>query len=241
MNLIEKIKQTMNFVDLSVELNASSPSWHGECGFKLRTNLDYEDCTSSAKFRVQSIQMDAGMGTHLDAPAHCFEGAVTVDKILLEDLLFIPLHVINVTAKVEQNDDYVINQADVFEYEKHHGKISEKSLVVFCTGWDKYSHDAVRFRNADANGIMHFPTVGVDAIDYLLTKNIIGIWVDTLGPDGNADGDFVVHQKVLGAGKYIVERLANLEAVPASGAYAIILVPRIQGATESPSRVIAIF
>lgn len=74
-------------VDLTHPLLSSTPSWDGSCGFTLNGDVDYDDCNPPYLFRNQKIDMRAGMGTHMDAPAHCFEGASTIEKLALENLI----------------------------------------------------------------------------------------------------------------------------------------------------------
>ena len=51
---------------------------------------------------------------------------------------------------------------------------------------------------------------------------------------------FPVHKIMLGAGKYIIENIANCDQMPAAGGYVIALPLRIEGATESPIRAVGL-
>jgi kynurenine formamidase len=64
--------------------------------------------------------------------------------------------------------------------------------------------------------------------------------VDTLSLDAASASRFVAHLALLGAGKYGVELLANLGAVPPSGATIIVGGPKHEGATGGPARVYAV-
>jgi kynurenine formamidase len=68
---------------------------------------------------------------------------------------------------------------------------------------------------------------------------VVGIGVDTCSIDRLVAGDYPVHHLWLGAGRWAVENLANLEEVPAAGAFVVVGVPRIAGSTGFPARVIA--
>ena len=61
-------------VDLTHTISSDAPTWEGDCGFSHDIMLDYASCTTPVKFRVQTINMVAGLGTHIDAPAHCIPG-----------------------------------------------------------------------------------------------------------------------------------------------------------------------
>lgn len=68
-------------------------------------------------------------------------------------------------------------------------------------------------------------------------QTIIGI--DTLSPDAGGK-DFPVHRVILGAGKYIVENIANAAAVPPTGAKILIMPVKIKDGTEAPVRLVAV-
>ncbi|WP_410054752.1 cyclase family protein [Legionella genomosp. 1] len=42
---------------------------------------DYSDCNSDVKFRLERFRMEAGVGTHMDAPAHCVLAGPSVEQI----------------------------------------------------------------------------------------------------------------------------------------------------------------
>lgn len=85
---------------------------------------------------------------------------------------------------------------------------------------------------------MHFPGFFKEAIDYLLTKNIVGIGIDALSSDGS-DINFAVHHKILAAGKYIIENLCSLEKLPPQGSKVITLALKIKNGSEAPCCVVA--
>jgi kynurenine formamidase len=218
-------------IDLTHNLSAKIPTWNGKCGFDHETKLDYTECTSEVKFRVQQIKMHAGIGTHIDAPSHCTPGAATVDKLQLEHLIS-PLCVIDVHKKATEN--YIISNTDILDFESNYGKIPEHSFVAFYTGWSKHWHNESKYHNNHV-----FPSICATAASTLITRNISGIGIDTLSPDIPKSG-FPVHKIILGADKYIVENIANLETMPAIGAYTLVLPIKGQGLTESPVRMIGL-
>ena len=74
-------------IDLTHTLNKKSPSWDLNCGFKHKIILDYKDCKTDSLFRVQGLNTPAGIGTPIDAPAHCIKGSFSVKDLKLEDLI----------------------------------------------------------------------------------------------------------------------------------------------------------
>jgi kynurenine formamidase len=213
-------------VDLTHYLDENAPTWSGGCGFRLEIKLDYEQ-----GLRVQSVKSHAGVGTHMDAPSHFIEGSWNIGDIPLEQLI-VPACVL----KIEGTADLFIEPSDIARYERQWGSIPEKALFIASTGWELRWGDPVRYRNPDSEGRMRFPGFSAAAADYLLEKDISGVGIDTLSPDGSNNKKFPVHEKILGAKKYILENLANLGAMPPSGAYVIVFPPKARHATESACR-----
>ena len=63
--------------------------------------------------------------------------------------------------------------------------------------------------------------------------------IDTLSPDRPEDG-FKVHKNFLGAGKIIIENVANLDSMPPSGSFVLILPIPIKDGTEAPVRLVGL-
>ncbi|MCD6047141.1 MAG: kynB [Gammaproteobacteria bacterium] len=219
----------LKLIDLTHALHPQIPCWEGGCGFRQKIKVDYEACQTLTKFRVYEISMQAGIGTHMDAPAHCFPGAISMADIPLEQL-FSPAVVIDVSSKA--NESYLIRVEDIFAFEARHGEIPPKSFVIFYTGWDKFWSQPEYYRNQQ-----RFPSVSAETAELLLVREISGLGIDTLSPDCGAS-DFPVHQIILGAGKYIVENIANASQLPAVGAYVLALPIKIAEGTEAPVRLV---
>lgn len=216
--------------DLTHPLCSDAPTWNGSCGFCLDIQQDYDKV-----FRVQQIKMHAGVGTHMDAPSHRIKGGDSISDIPLEQLI-VPICVINVSERAEA--DYEISTQDIEDYENKHGEIGQNSLVIGFTGWNRFWMNAERYRNEDVNGQMHFPAFSAQAAERLLKRDIAGIAIDTLSPDC-LDKGYPVHRLILGAGKYIIENIADCSLIPPKGSYAIALPLRTES-TESPIRIIAL-
>jgi kynurenine formamidase len=118
-------------IDLTHTLSSDIPCWDGDCGFTLSLQTDYKDCTGPDLFRTQQIKTRGGMGTHMDAPAHCFEGQKTIDLLTLEDLIT-ECVVVDVSDKVDEL--YEVTVEDIEQFEKQHGRIQEHTFVIFLQG-----------------------------------------------------------------------------------------------------------
>lgn len=223
--------QAYSFVDLTHTLSPSIPNWEGDCGFSPKLTWDYEmDAAAPVKFCVQDITIHAGIGTHIDSPAHCHKGQRFVGDIPLSELIS-PLVVISTAEYVDP--EYVISIENVIEFERKYGEIIPGTFVAFHTGWSAHWDNAGKYRND-----LKFPSVSAGAAAYLVSKNVTGIGIDTLSPDCPNSG-FPVHELVLGNGKYIVENLASLNLLPPSGAAIFVMPLKTSGCTESPARIFA--
>ena len=218
------------FIDLTHKLDDTVPTWDGSCGFVHDIKLDYHQCEGEAKFRVHKLTTHAGLGTHMDAPAHCFEGEKTIGDLPFEQLIR-PVVVIDTSDKMVE--DYKISLADIKEFEQHNRAIKQGDVVLFHTGWGQYFTNPGRYRNE-----MLFPTISEDVALLLLERDVAAVAIDTLSPD-LPDSGFPVHRHMLGAGKYIIENIANGHLLPPVGSYIFSMPLYGSVLTEAPARVFA--
>jgi kynurenine formamidase len=216
-------------IDLTHTLSSDIPSWDGSCGFEIAIATDYSDCTTLDLFRIQKINMKAGMGTHMDAPAHCFPDSETIDAIPLEQLI-VDCVVIDVSNKADEK--YQITPLDIEVFEKDYGDIKSNTFVIFYTGWDS------RWGNTEMYINDHkFPSIHEDTAKVLLKRGVSGVGIDTLSADTGTDG-FPVHRAILGTHKYLVENVANAKSLPPTGFKVGIFPIKIGGGTEAPIRLV---
>jgi kynurenine formamidase len=223
--------ENVSLIDLTHCLSTDIPQWENNCGFQCINSIDYNDCDDDVKFRVQKIEMVAGIGTHMDAPAHCVEGGKTIANIGLQQLMSACV-VIDVSDKA--NESYKVTADDILEFENVYGKISKNVFVIFHTGWGRFWDEPDKYRNN-----LNFPCVSREAAELLVGRDITGIGIDTLSPD-RSDGGFPVHHVILNAGKYIIENVANSDKLPKTGSYIIALPMKIKDGTEAPVRLVGI-
>lgn len=220
--------ENFTIIDLTHPLSSSIPIWDNSCGFHLKIGTDNDE-----------IIINTSAGTHIDAPAHFFKEKCTIDAIPLNELL-VPACVIDVSEKA--NAHYAISLNDIQNYEATYGHIVKNSFVIGYTGWSRHWNDAKAYRNADANGDMHFPIFSIRAIEYLLSKKIVGIGIDSFAPEpiSFSNPSYPIHELLFKEGKYIIENMANCAFLPPRGAYIIALPLKVQKGGEAPARVIAI-
>ncbi|KTD42190.1 cyclase family protein [Legionella parisiensis] len=221
-------------IDMTHTLSPESPSWDMDCGFSHKTVLNYDECSTAVQFKVQEMSMPAGIGTHIDAPAHCFKKGLHVAQLdLIDHHLITQCVVIDVSH--QSHEHYRITRKDILDFEKKHQTIAEHSFVIFYTGWEKHWHDAQQYRNN-----LVFPCISEEAAQLILERNSAGIGIDTLSPD-RPENDYIVHQLMLENKKYIVENVCNATKLPVLGAYSMVLPMKIADLTEAPVRLIGLY
>jgi kynurenine formamidase len=184
-------------------------------------------------------------GTHFDAPNHWVTGKELddVSQVPAQRLVG-PAVVIDKTEAVAQDPDFLLDLPDLEEWQDRNGAFPASSWVLFRTGWSKFGDDPAAYANADENG-PHTPGMTPAAARYLAEQTqILGLGVETVGTDAGAafgfDPPFPCHAMVLGAGKYGLTQLRNLDRLPVTGAIVVAAPLPIVGGSGSPCRVLAL-
>jgi kynurenine formamidase len=177
--------------------------------------------------------------THLDVPAHFIQGGRFSPQITLDELIR-PLVVIDIKARAAANADAEVLVSDLVDFEHGHGRIRRGAVVAMNSGWAARSGSQAAYRNVGPDGLQHFPGYSKAAVEWLLAnREIAAIGVDTLSLDPGRSLTFDSHFTILGANRYGIENLANLDRVPSRGATVIVgLIPWEQG-SGGPARVFA--
>lgn len=218
-------------IDLTHTLSAEVPTWDGSCGFDHQITYDYNP-DDKCQFRITAMNIKkAGIGTHLDAPAHCISGGKTIDQLELADLIA-PCVLIDVSEA--SHDNYSVSLQDIEHYEKTHGMIEPGSFVMIRTGWEKFWASPEKYRNN-----LVYPFVSTEAAELFIKREVAGLGIDTLSPDRPED-NFPIHKLFLGNGKYLVENASNLANMPASGGFILALPIKVKDGTEAPIRLVGL-
>ena len=218
-------------VDLTHTLDANTISWNGKSGFQDELKLDYSQCTGAVKFRIKQFKMHAGIGTHMDAPAHCIANGLTIDQIKITNLIA-PCFVLDISNKAHAH--YSLSPQDIQQFESQYGLIPSNSFVMVKTGWERFWSEPDKYRNNYA-----FPSVSKEAAAILIQRNVQALGIDTLSPDRPEDG-FHTHQLFLENNKYIVENSTNLDLLPIVGSFILTCPIKVKDATEAPVRLIGL-
>ena len=222
-------------IDLTHTLGPDFPTFFGEPQLEIETVKTFE----ADHYQIYKWHLVEHTGTHMDSPFHFDPNGTSADK-LDPSVLVVPLAVIDVKEKAAADPDYQLSPADIEVWEAANGQLPDNCCVAMNSGWSEHMGTDM-FRNADANGGMHFPGFHPETTNMLMNeRNVAGIAVDTLSLDFGASADFAVHFSWLPAGRWGLEAVANLDAAPVAGATLVVGGPKVAGCTGGPTRLFAL-
>jgi kynurenine formamidase len=222
-------------VDLTHTITVDFPTFFGTPNLEIETLFSFDP----DGFQMYRWLLVEHTGTHMDAPFHFAPDGMSADQIPLS-MLIVPLVVVDIREKAEDNPDAQLTLDDLRRWERRHGRIPRDACVAMNSGWAE-KVNTPEFRNADRNGVLHFPGFHVEAAEFLLEeRHVNGIAVDTLSLDYGPSPDFAVHYLWLPSNRWGLEAVANLDNLPPRGTTLIVGGPMIAGATGGISRLIAL-
>jgi kynurenine formamidase len=240
---------SIQVIDLTAPLSSATPilklppPFADTATFSLEEISRYDD--RGPAWYWNNIRTGEHTGTHLDAPVHWVTAKDGEDVSQIRpQRLVAPAAVIDVSDRVAADPDFLLEVDDVRRWEAAHGPLPEGGWLLLRTGWDARSGSQEAFLNADETG-PHTPGISVEAAKWLAEEApVIGVGVETVGTDAGAahsfDPPFPCHTFVLGAGKYGLTQLQNLNQLPPTGAVVITAPLPIVGGSGSPTRVLAL-
>jgi kynurenine formamidase len=221
-------------VDLSQKLEEHAPHYPTHSKFYHNLWGSYWHGDRSLTYQVT---MNEHSGTHVDAPAHFISDAkpaahVTIDRVPLSQMMGRGVRIDCRDFKAGET----VPESMIGAWEKDHGKISPADIVLFNFGWS--SRWALRPQHQAY--ITDWPGVGMDTAEYLISKRVAAIGVDTLSPDSpSALQSDPIHPRVLEKQVLIIENLCNLDQLP--DFFAFLALPlKIGGGSGSPVRAVAL-
>jgi len=176
-------------------------------------------------------------GTHVDAPAHFISDAqpeahVTIERLPVTRLLG---RGVRLNYQGMKAGEYV-SKSRLIDWEGQHGALEAGDIVLFDFGWSaKWG-----LRPNDQRYVEDWPGVGLDAAQYLISKQVAVIGVDTLSPDPpEALRTRPIHPAVLEKQVLIIENLCNLDQLP--DFFLFLALPlKIREGSGSPIRAVAL-
>lgn len=253
-------------VDLTLMIAEELPCWwsthmpYQHKTFTYFTDRDEPEAPlanrSGSPYQTRWMLMDEHTGTHFDAPAHFVPrpgtglpgaaeaGLITTEQVPLGQLQG-PAAVIDVPRDLpaEPGVSPTIEPSVVLDHEREHGRITEDTVVLFRTGWDRhylpgpagsaYCHDPLVTKNGPG-----WPAPDVPAMELLVDRGVRCVGIDTPSMGSCHDGG-PVHVFALSRGTVFVEALTALHELPARGAYFLFAPIRLSRGTGAPGRALA--
>ena len=185
-------------------------------------------------------------GTHFDAPIHWISGRDlannSVDTIPAQHFVA-PACVIDCSAEVKADADYLLTVDDIERFEAAHGRVGEGAWFLMRTDWSKRA-DPAAYQNFDETG-QHTPGPSTEAVRFLVEqRGVLGFGSEAIGTDAGQGyhlrPPYPCHYYMHGAGRYGLQCLSNLDLLPATGAMLICPPLKIEKGSGSPLRVLAL-
>jgi len=228
-------------VDMSHRFAAETIYWPTEDGFELEVGFD--GITDRGYYYTSNrfAAADHG-GTHLDAPKHFAKGRQAADEVPLGRLMG-PACVIDVAERALADSDYLLGVADIRAWEAQHGQIPAGCIVLLNTGYAQFWPNRRRYLGTEELGEagvanLHFPGYSEAAAIELAQRNVAAVGIDTASIDYGQSKDFLVHRYLYARDIPGFENVANVDALPAVGAYVIALPMKIATGSGAPLRMI---
>jgi kynurenine formamidase len=240
---------SVEVIDLTSPLSESTPilqlpePFGNTVKFSLREISRYDE--RGPAWYWNDIVTGEHTGTHFDAPVHWVTGRDGEDVSQVAPArLVAPAVVLDAADRAAADPDFLLQIDDVREWAKTHGPLPDGGWLLYRTGWDARTDDQDSALNVDETG-SHTPGISAECARWLAEETpIIGLGVETVGTDAGAahgfDPPFPCHSFFLGAGKYGLTSLRNLDRLPTHGAVVIASPLPIVGGSGSPARVLAL-
>jgi kynurenine formamidase len=240
----------LRVVDLTQPLSPQTPllplpsQWPNTPAFKIWELSHYDD--RGPAWYWNGFETGEHTGTHFDAPIHWVSGKDlpenSVDKINPKKFVG-PACVIDVTADVASNPNFLLTAERVQQWERTYGRIPAGAWMLLRTGWSART-DPKQYINLQDDG-PHTPGFAKECSDFLAKeRDVLGVGVETVGTDaGRAasfDPPFPNHYVMHGSGKFGLAGLCNLDQLPPTGAVVVAAPLKIVNGSGSPLRAIAI-
>lgn len=221
------VKKMSILIDLTYDIEESMTTfdapWHPPVSVTQLGRHEYEGR------ETRKVTFGTHTGTHVDAPLHFIAGGKSIEKITLDKLIG---EITTIDFSQLGNNETVTKKMLI--------DITITKRMLFKFGWGKYWNTK--------NFYQDYPFFSKEAAEYLVSKNVELIAMDTPSPDDSriklsgdvlgSDKDSPIHKIFLSNEVILIEYVANLDKVDDYEGWSIIVSPlRIKGADGSPARV----
>ncbi len=182
----------MKIIDLTHTISADMPVYPGTAGPQFTPTNSY----AVDGFKETLLSMYTHTGTHMDPPAHLFDGRTTLDQFPITQFVG--------TALVIHCTDLTEGQSITMDYIHPYQTAADAAdFLLFHTDWAQYWGTEKYFGD--------YPCIDSAVANYLLSSNKKGVGLDTIGLDPISDTHLTLHKKLLEHHEIvIIENLKNL-------------------------------
>jgi arylformamidase len=208
-------------IDLSQSINSDIKLYPGSPNVSFLKWSKY----SIDGYDSEAIFLSTHTGTHMDAPSHFIKGAEPIDIIDVNRFVMNNVHLLKISKSYNQ----LITTEDIINSDTD---IKENDSIIFSTGWE-HSYNSDDYMSSN-------PGMSLDAATYLSNKKINAVAIDSPSIDSGIESKFPVHQILLKNDVLIIENICNLTQINKKILKLIAIPLKLQGATGSPIRALAI-
>ncbi len=212
----------MNVIDLTHTISENMPVYPGTEVPKLSVACTVEN----NGFKETLLHMFSHTGTHMDAPAHMFKHATSLDEF--DGSQFVGSAVVIDCTELKEGE-----RIGMTFIERYRELADKADFLLFRTDWDKKWGTDAYFGN--------FPCISPEVADFIVATGKKGVGLDVISIDPITGSGFDNHKKLLSQNTIvIIENLCNLDTL-GSGLFAFIAAPlKFENSDGAPIRALAI-
>lgn len=199
-------------IDLSYEIYSGMPVYPGD----IEVELENDKKVKNDGYANHNLKMGMHAGTHLDLPAHMLE-----DQLHISD---IPLNHLSGRAKLFN----AVGEKVITLKDKYKKPIEKDDIIIIKTGFAaKYGKEEY---------YREHPVLSEELAEFFVQKEIKLVGFDMPSPDRSP---FKIHHKLFKNNIFILENLCNLDKLPETKIFKLIIFPLKVRAEAAPCRVAA--
>ena len=221
----------MNIIELGQYLEEKMPTHPCHSKFYRTAWHSFENGDA---FLDYQLILNEHNGTHVDSFHHYInkDGYELIDEIPVRSFSGICVTIDASFLKEKES----LEEKHILEWEQKNSKIEKGEIVLLNFGWMKYW----KLRPDEKRFTGNFPGLGKSGAEYLVSRGVKMVGVDTLGVDTDGAPGDPAHLALLSNRVPIVENLRNLDMLLGKKAFFVMLPLLIRGGSASPVRPIAI-
>lgn len=167
----------MKVIDLTHTITEKMPVFPGTEQPQLITVNNYGE----NGFRETLLKITTHTGTHIDPPAHIYNGKATLDSLPPEQ--FIGKALVIDCRSIKPGGHITLQHITAYG-----AKAKAADFLLFNLGWDKYW--------GTETYLGQYPCLNDEAINFILEGNYKGIGFDVMGIDPIDDENLTLHKKL---------------------------------------------